>query len=370
MIFDKLFKKNKKSVQAEKTKQIRGNISLHNQERKIAPSPAVEVPNAKKLQNAFSAPEVSYVHTAQNRDSTYDVENNVIVLYWIAKKKKGFDLGKNNYPKWFMKTYGIDFEHVMLQYVQQGLLIVDNGFVKITSDGQAKIQEFDYVVYVHEHPKYCIALDDFRKAQNLHNVPLNDIVWGIFNERTITYTQKCMWGSMAANYANMTDLLIEEKRFEQALEFIFATAYLETSGMGDNNELTPIHSEFTNKGWKKLYLDNGMPEIFLFEINNYYVTVPFKKVQDRIHLEWPDIKERYLNSRQIAALEQLIPFRYFEKEESFEIFRQAIEADGKKSIFRLADCTRKLKWNKPDEKSTTYFYASTENVMARIYPKA
>ena len=105
----------------------------------------------------------------------------------------------------------------------------------------------------------------------------------------------------------------------------------------------------------------------MLEINNYLVTVPFKKVLENTNLDWSEIKVKYLHSQQIEATENNIPFRYFEKEESYEIFKQAIEADGKKGIFRLADCKKKLKWNTPNEKNTKYFYASVENKVNRKF---
>ena len=95
------------------------------------------------------------------------------------------------------------------------------------------------------------------------------------------------------------------------------------------------------------------------------MTVPFKKAQENLKMEWAEIKNRFLNSVHIKSLESVLPFRYFEKEQSFEIFKQAIEADGKKGIFSLSECSKKLKWNNPDEHSKKYFYASIENEVNR-----
>ena len=221
----------------------------------------------------------------------------------------------------------------------------------------------------YEHAQYRLELDDFRKARNLHKIQNSDIAWGVFNKRIMTYTQKGMWESLAANYGNMADLLIEEKRYNDALEFIFAAAYIETSGMRDGNELTAIMDEYTAKGKKKQYLPNGMPDIFLLEINNYYVTVPFLKAQESLNLEWDEIKIRFMKCVPIQSLEQTLPFKYFEKAESFEIFKEAILAGGKKGIFSLKDVSKKLKWNTPDEKSRSYFYASVENKVDREMKK-
>lgn len=314
-----------------------------------------------------SAPEIHYVHTNQNNEQVIDCDYNVLVLWWIMKKKKGYDRTSNKFPKWFEKNYGIDFNRIMDSYISKGLLSVKENIVSISNDGEKELKEYDYVVYLYEHAQYALTLDDFRKAPNLHKVQNSDIAWGVFNSRILSYTQNKQWESLAANYGNMADLLVGDKRYEDAIEFIFAAAYIETSGMRDGNELTPIMDEMGKNGWKKTYLPNGMPDIFLLEINNYYVTVPFAEVQKNLDLEWNDIKERFIQSKQIQSLESILPFKYFEKEEAFEIFKEAVQADGKKGIFPLKDVSQKLKTNIPDEHSRKYFYASVQNKVERKY---
>ena len=311
--------------------------------------------------NLYSSPSVAYVHTSANREKVFSPENDILVLWWVSKKKKGYERDKNSFPKWFDSQYGIDFNRVLTSSIDQGLLSDTDGIVKITGAGESKIRELDFVIYIHEHPQYCLSIADFKNAKDLHQVQNDDIVWGVFNSRILTYTKNQMWKSLTANYANMADLLIEEKKYEQAVDYVFATAFLCTSGMQDNNELTPIMSEPTKSGWKNKYLPNGMPDIFLLEINNYYVTVPFVKIQDNLNMDWIVVRQKYLGSALITNLEGNLPFRYFEKEQSFELFKQAIEANGKKGIFSLKDCTKKLRWNTPDEHSREYFYASVEN---------
>ena len=312
-------------------------------------------------------PTFQYVHTAANRNKSCSTENDVLVLWWISNKKKGYDTTTKKYPKWFANTYQIDFDKSTQEFIAQGCLALTDGVVQITSEGLTKIKEYGYVVYVHEHPQYQLSINDFKKADNLHTIKNQDIAWGVFNSRVIEYTRRGMWESLSANYANMADLLIEEERYDQALDYIFATSFLETSGMRDGNELTPISTVYTKSGTKQKRLDNGMPDIFLMEINNYYVTAPFLKVNKHLNLDWTSVRERYLSSILIGSLERILPFRYFEKDESFEIFKEAIEASGTKGVFRIENVSRKLKTNKPDEHSVKYFYASVENKVNRMY---
>ena len=312
-----------------------------------------------------STPEIHFIHTNQNSDMVIDPDNNVLVLWWISKKKKGYDKTSNKYPKWFEQKYGIDFNRTMESYIAEGCLSSDGDMVVITESGSDKLKEYDYVVYIYEHAQYALTLDDFRKAANLHKVQNSDIVWGVFNNRILSYTQKGMWESLAANHGNMADLLINEKRYNDALEHVFAAAYIETSGMRDGNELTPI----MGVAGKKSSLPNGMPDIFLLEINNYYVTVPFAEAQKNLNLDWDEIRRRFTESKLVGSLESTLPFKYFEKEESYEIFKEAVLAGGSKGIFPLKDVSKKLKYNTPDEHSRRYFYASAENKVNRKFGK-
>ena len=340
MLFDKLFKK-------------KDNVNITNTNA---------VPVEKKEP---STPQFNYVQNKNNRNKSFEVEYDVLVLWWISKKKKGYDRSTNSFPKWFEQNYNIDFNQVMLLYINQGYLSCDENIVKITEQGVFLLKELDYVIYVYEHAQYALTLDDFKSSINLRKDNLSDIVWNVFKRRLQIYAQKGMWENLAANYGNMADLLIGEKQYSESLDYIFGAAYIETSGMRNNNELTPVFATMEKSGWKKKYLKNGMPDVFMLEINNYYVTKPFIETQKNLNLDWGVIKKQFLNSRQINYLETIIPFRYFEKEESFEIFKEAIQAGGKKGIFPLSDVSKKLKSNIPDENSKSYFYASTQNLVNR-----
>ena len=155
MIFDKLFKNPKNYT--EKKPEKTDNVS-----------------------SAVSAPSVQYVHTSGNREKSTAKDNNVIVLWWINKKKKGYNKTSNKFPKWFSNQYGIDFNQVMDQYLQKEFLSDEGNIVKVTPAGEKELQKLDYVIYIHEHPQYCLSIRDFKKAPNLHKVPNADIVWGIF----------------------------------------------------------------------------------------------------------------------------------------------------------------------------------------------
>ena len=178
--------------------------------------------------------------------SDYKKENEIIVLWWISKKKSGYEVSSNKYPKWFKNTYGIDFNIVVNRYVSNMCLSNENDIVKITEKGQDLLKEYSYVIFIYEHSDYELTFEDFTEAPNFHKVKDSDIAWGVFNSRLQNYISAGMWKSLTNNYSNMADLLVEEKRYSDALEYVFATAYLETSGMLDDNELTAIMDDYKN----------------------------------------------------------------------------------------------------------------------------
>ena len=108
----------------------------------------------------------------------------------------------------------------------------------------------------------------------------------------------------------------------------------------------------------------------MLEINNYHVTVPFLEVQKNRDIGWEELRKQYMSCPQIDSLERLLPFKYFDRKESFEFFREAIEAGEKKGIFRVGDLNKRLKMNIPDPNSNKYFYASPENCVKKKFGRS
>lgn len=82
-----------------------------------------------------SAPEIHYVHTKRDSVGINDLEYKILVLWWIQKKKKGYDKTSNKYPKWFEQNYGIDFNCTMDAYINDGMLSVEENLVTISETG-------------------------------------------------------------------------------------------------------------------------------------------------------------------------------------------------------------------------------------------
>ena len=109
--------------------------------------------NANQSFSTIQAPSFVPINTSQNCNIVTEKENNVIVLWWIASKKKGYDRTTNKYPKWFMTRYGIDFNSIMDEYIRSGWLMDENNIVKVSALGEEKLKEYSYVIFIHENPQ-------------------------------------------------------------------------------------------------------------------------------------------------------------------------------------------------------------------------
>ena len=67
---------------------------------------------------SVSTPKGSYVQTKSNIQPMSDKDYDYLVLYWISKKKNGYDLSSNKFPKWFANIYGIDFNQVARRFIE------------------------------------------------------------------------------------------------------------------------------------------------------------------------------------------------------------------------------------------------------------
>lgn len=90
-----------------------------------------------------------------------DEDYNCLVLHWIMKKKKGYDLSTNKYPKWFANTYGIDFNAVANNYIANGDLNAEGNIVSVSQVSKETLKRYAYVIYVYEHQQYEISLESF-----------------------------------------------------------------------------------------------------------------------------------------------------------------------------------------------------------------
>ena len=264
-----------------------------------------------------------------------------IVTLWLISQKKDARLDTFKLTKKDTECYNIELNSCLSHLIKKQLLSCDEGKLIVSSSGIQELERYNCYVIMHLHPEYHLTIEDFTSNSHWHTINDNDIAWGIFNKRILEYTQNKMWSQLKLNYNNMATLLIEESKYELALDFIFAASFLGTSGMMDDNSVTP-HS---------------------VEIFNRDITVPLKNICQKLNLQPSDIRTKYTNSQLITSLKKLLPFYYYDIEYACEFMLEALATNNTKGIFNKPSPSIESHIIKPNVNETKkYFYASAENL--------
>ena len=269
----------------------------------------------------------------------------IIVLHLLSKKKNvlrdSFKITKK-----VAEQHDISLDVILDKLISEEFLLSDSGKLSLTDKANEYLKTYNCFVIMFNHPEFDLSFDDFQSNSQWHTVKDNDIVWGIFNKRILEYTHSKMWGKLECNYSNMATLLIDEAKYEQALDFIFASAFLSTSGMCDENIVTT----------------------HMVEIWNSSVTNPLRVIIEKTGVNTDCLKDKYLNSKMVLSLLDILPFYYYNIEEACLFMLEALAKGDSKGIFTEQMLTVSLPKNKPNEEETErYFYNSTRNQMKREF---
>lgn len=279
--------------------------------------------------------------------------NNVyatLILWWISQKKDGYNIVEHKFPKWFFNDYKINFDLETKNFLDKGFLQYnDSNSIILTEKGKQELAYYNCIVIMKTHPEYDMKLSDFSLHKQWHIIKDNDIVWGKLNSRIIEYTKNKLWDNLESTYSAIASLLIEETKYQEALPFIFASSFLETSGMHNDNKLSPLCE----------YKNTDVPFV---EINNFNVTALLQKINKALNLNENDLFEKYVSSKIVLSLIDILPFYYYDLTEAFKFMFEALNRGETNGIFTIYILNKQLKYNKPNMKETKkYFYNSTEN---------
>ena len=296
----------------------------------------------KKLENPDNAPNLNIVQT---NSSCIDAQSEIVLL-WLISQKKEPDIDNFKITKTVETRYNLNVEGGLQHLIKEKLISNNNGKLIIEESGILKLKSFNCYVIMHLHPEYQLSISDFVSNPQWHIINDNDIIWGIFNSRILQYTKEKMWASLHNNYTNMASMLIEESKYESALDYIFASAFIETSGMIDNNTVT----------------------VYGIEISNYCITVPLLNISKNTNLSIEDLYKRYCASNIVISLMDLLPFYYYDLDNACKFMLEAYKNGDTKGIFTEQNLKIRLKKNLPDEKETKkYFYNSVENIVKKKF---
>ena len=273
-------------------------------------------------------------------------EQSVIVLLWLLSQKSGYTIDSFKVPKKITSRYDLDVASGLRYLFKENLISEVDGKINLSEQGTKRLKEHNCYVIMHLHPEYDLKISDFTSNPQWHTITDNDIVWGIFNGRILSHTKEKMWSLLHNNYSNMASLLLDESKPLAALDFIFAAAFLETSGMLDNNRLT----------------------IYGIEIWNRSITIPLLGITKQLNLTVDNLRIKFKESKLVASLKELLPFYYYDVDEACEFMIEAFLQGDSKGIFTEQMLKQPIKKNVPDENETQkYFYNSAENLLKRHF---
>lgn len=285
------------------------------------------------------------------------LRNETFILWWISQKKNK-NINEIKLPKKYVEQYNLNFSKEITHLIKVGLLIDSNNILSLTDAGIKHLEFYNCFIIMHLHPEYHLSYLDFCNNHGWHAINDRDIIWGIFNKRLLEFAKTNMWDEYCQNSSNMATFLIEEEKYNNALEFIFEVAFIETSGMHNNNVLQHYNNT------------NGDFYVAFLEINNYLVTKPLNRIKAQLSLSLEELKSKFLQSQRVKAIKTLLPFYYLNIEACWEMIQYALEQGREKGIITLTDLTKsgsEIRYNIPKENSSNYFYNSIENLLKRKF---
>lgn len=285
------------------------------------------------------------------------LRNETFVLWWISQKKNK-NINDIKLPKKYIEQYNLNFSKEITHLIKAGLLINSDNILSVSDAGIKHLKLFNCFIIMHLHPEYHLFYLDFCNNNEWHKINDNDIIWGIFNNRQIEFAKTNMWDNYCQNSSNMAIFLIEEEKYNNALEFLFEVAFIETSGMHNEN----ILQHYNNT--------NGDFDVAFLEINNYLVTKPLNEIKVKLSLTFEELKSKFLQSQRVKTIRALLPFYYLDIEACWEMIQYALDQRREKGIITLTDLTKSgsaIKYNIPKENSSDYFYNSIENLLKRKF---
>lgn len=137
----------------------------------------------------------------------------------------------------------------------------DRNIYTLSEKGKEYIENHKDYIEIHRHSGWQITFEEYLKAKKQLNFSanFNDIAWGIFNKRTIEYSNNRQYGLLRNNFYNMYQLLKEEEKNERALEMLIMVIIYDLSGVS-TVELLELYKQGI---YDKDQLLNSYSNIFL-----------------------------------------------------------------------------------------------------------
>lgn len=101
----------------------------------------------------------------------------------------------------------------------------------LSEKGAAFLNNNSDYVDLHKHKNWDVDLDEY--IQSKQSLPSScnffDIIWNIFNKRIIEYKKR--YGLLRNNYLHISDLFIEEEKYDEALKYLLYVLFFDVCGV-------------------------------------------------------------------------------------------------------------------------------------------
>lgn len=177
--------------------------------------------------------------------------------------------------------------------------VITERYYVLTPLGEQELKSNEYVVYMHKHSSLGISVWELNKI--LHHNPnmyYKDAVWRELNRRHIITAKNIADNSLDSHadgigtLITMSDFLVEENRYEQALVWLSQAAFY---SINNNNAVSYKNYSFVSDKKTSYY------EFLRF---SPYYSKKFIAINQDLNLQYPDLRQKILDN--IKAL----PIRY------------------------------------------------------------
>lgn len=153
----------------------------------------------------------------------------ILLLSYYEKYAAGKPIAR-----FWQYEFGIDDVPALMKSLQE------RGFANgksLTAIGEEEVKKSEYITYVRRHKYLGISVTDLSiLVNNNPNTNYRDLIWGEINKNSIEYAKQGRWGLYRSERYSMYLMLMEDKRYLQALYLLFEVVYIDMN----NGEVYPI----------------------------------------------------------------------------------------------------------------------------------
>lgn len=153
----------------------------------------------------------------------------ILLLSYYEKYAAGKPIAR-----FWQYEFGIDDVPALMKSLQE------RGFAdgkSLTTLGEEEVKKSEYITYVRRHKYLGLSVTDLSILVNKNpSANYRDLIWGELNKNSIEYAKQGRWGLYRNERYSMYLMLMEDRRYLQALYLLFEVVYIDMN----DGEVYPI----------------------------------------------------------------------------------------------------------------------------------